>query len=227
MQHLIAIELPSSLEKERNQFIEFLLNAQKKIDSFALQHQWQSHVNKGLINKVRIFSTKTAFDEALISAFQLEDNRIIPATAAAIIANDELLMVSPDVYSNIYPPGIEENSYEKLIIHELAHALHIRILDGDEEKMGPRWFYEGFAIHVANQFQAAKRHLTTKEICIIINLDKDTTYHDYKDVFDFLLKKVSIQELLEHSLKPNFIKWIKQFIDGDNEQAATAAQILG
>jgi hypothetical protein len=34
-----------------------------------------------------------------------------------------------------------QGGFEKLLTHEMAHRLHIRILDGSEEAMGPVWFY--------------------------------------------------------------------------------------
>ena len=32
--------------------------------------------------------------------------------------------------------GDEENAFEKLLAHEMAHRLHIRILNGNENAMG-------------------------------------------------------------------------------------------
>jgi hypothetical protein len=63
------------------------------------------------------------------------------------------MAVSPELYAENYPEGIEEDSYEKLLAHKIAHGLHIRILNGDEGRMGPTWFFEGFAIYAVEQFR--------------------------------------------------------------------------
>ena len=51
--------------------------------------------------------------------------------------------MSKTFYFDRYTGVTEVYGYEKLIAHELAHAYHIQLLDGDEESMGPVWFYEG------------------------------------------------------------------------------------
>ncbi len=67
-------------------------------------------------------------------------------------------------YAEIYPEGIEDKSFEKLLTHEMAHRLHIRILDGNEEAMGPIWFFEGFAIYIADQLIKPEINLSKKEM---------------------------------------------------------------
>ncbi|MDP4083682.1 MAG: hypothetical protein Q8934_03605 [Bacillota bacterium] len=205
----VSLELPEYLEMDRSQIEKTLFTAQEKVRTFAASHNWGLYANEALIKKTHIFSTKNEFDYAVITAFDLNSNTVLPLTVSAIIANDELLMVSPNVYAEIYPQGKEENSYKKLIIHELAHALHIRILNGDEEKMGPKWFFEGFAIYAAKQFESHRNILSDDEIWEIILTDKETNYQSYKEVMDFLLEKVSINELVAHAWKSNFLEFLQ------------------
>lgn len=203
----LPLVLPPSLEMNRSQFEEMIWNAQEKIISFAINHNWDI-TKDPLIKKIEIFYTKDKFDEAVIKAFHLESDTLIPKKACAVVANDVLLMVSPEVYMEIYPQGFEENYYQKLIIHELAHQLHIRILKGDEDKMGPKWFYEGFAIHVANQFQGIEKQLNKDGIWEIIHTDKDVSYQDYKEVIEYVLEKTNLEDLIENAGEANFVEYV-------------------
>lgn len=202
----IPLILSPSLEIYRGNYEEIIANAIEKIITFASNYNWDFYTINRLIKQIEIFSTKEKFDESVIKAFKLDSNTIVPKTASAIVANDILLIVSPEVYIDIYSQGLEENFYQKLITHELAHQLHIRILKGDEEKMGPKWFYEGFAIHAANQFQGTKKKLNNKAIWEIIHTDKDSIYQFYKEVIEYLLEKTKLEDLVKNAGNANFIE---------------------
>ncbi|WP_442598801.1 hypothetical protein [Neobacillus sp. D3-1R] len=205
----LPLLLPDSLEKNRGTYQAMIKKAMENINLFAKSRNWNFYTNTFLINQVEIFSTKEDFDKAVCMAFGLEENVIIPKTASAIVANDHLLMVSPEVYLDIYPQGYESDFYEKLIIHELAHQLHIRILHGEEEKMGPKWFFEGFAIHTAKQFQDRPQQLNKDEIWGIIETDKDSGYQIYKEVIEYVLEKINLQDLVEKAGEANFKEFIR------------------
>jgi len=118
------------------------------------------------------------------------------------------MSVSPTLYSRIYPEGIENKSFEKLITHEMAHRLHVRILNGNESAMGPLWFFEGFAIYAADQF--GNYTLEPAEIWQIVRNTKRGSYKKYGAVFRYFLKRISIHELIEHAGQEDFLKWLRQ-----------------
>jgi hypothetical protein len=113
------------------------------------------------------------------------------------------------LYRQNYPEGIEEKSFEKLITHEMAHRLHIRILNGDEHAMGPIWFFEGFAIYAAGQFEKSQAKLNSTEIWEIIKEQERGSYKNYSFVFRYFLTRVSINDLVERAGKKDFLDWLR------------------
>jgi len=123
------------------------------------------------------------------------------------------MAVSPELYSQIYPEGIEDKSFEKLITHEMAHRLHIRILNGNENAMGPLWFFEGFAIYAAGQF--ANYNLRPAEVWEVVKGTKRRSYQKYGATFRYLLQRAPLQELIERAGRNDFLKWLHQIEGGE------------
>jgi GNAT superfamily N-acetyltransferase len=194
---LCEMKLAPSLEDQRETFRQTVAAAQNRMTAFAEAHQWGAYAIDPFVKSVRFFDSKVAFDDAVRFAFQLDESTVVPRTASAIVANGELLIVSPDLYLELYPLGEEEAFYEKLIAHEFAHELHIRVLNGEEEKMGPKWFFEGFALHAADQFTTEPNQLSEQEVWKIIEEDQDATYRLYKEVISYLLGHFSLEELVK------------------------------
>ncbi|WP_330948718.1 hypothetical protein [Virgibacillus sp. MG-45] len=189
----IPLELPPTEENRRNEFELKISNAQRRISEFASAYQWSKYLSTPLINKLQICSTKEQFDKEVKLAFHLDPETNIPKTYSAVITNDILLAVTPETYAKNYPIGQEENAYEKLLAHELAHAFHIRILEGKEDEMGPRWFYEGFALLAANQFQHVTDKMKKADMQKIINTDESVSYVYYRQIMDELLCQMDLK----------------------------------
>ena len=92
--------------------------------------------------------------------------------------------------------------------------VHIRILDGDEDAMGPIWFFEGFAILAADQFRDKIEVPEESEMLGIINCKERTSYKRYGDVIRYLIKKVPLPELVRMAGREDFIEWIIEKIKG-------------
>ena len=91
-----------------------------------------------------------------------------------------------------------------MLTHEIAHRLHVRILKGDEEAMGPIWFYEGFAMYVANQFSESDMSLSKEEM-IKIMIDSDRgSYVKYNYIFRYFAEKFPLKELILKAKNENF-----------------------
>jgi hypothetical protein len=211
---IVELELPGPLEGTREELMKQILAADGRIKTFAMEHNWQAFVNPPLVKSLRVLSSKASFDEAVLSAFNLDNSTNIPKTAVAVVAGEELLMIPPEIYMELYPQGHEKDYYLKLIVHELAHVLHIRILNGDEEKMGPKWFYEGFALYAANQFAGSKSELSMDEIREVILSDKDECYKTYKEVIEKVLEKTELAKLVERAGEADFSDWIASILVG-------------
>jgi hypothetical protein len=97
--------------------------------------------------------------------------------------------VSPELYAKNYSEGVEEDSYEKLLAHEIAQRLHIRISNDDEGRMGPPWFFEGFAIYAVEQFRESTCKPSSTEIREILSSSKRGSYKKYNDVSRFFRRE--------------------------------------
>ena len=92
----------------------------------------------------------------------------------------------------------------------MAHRLHVRILDGNEDAMGPVWFFEGFAIHAAGQFE--NYSLKPAEIWEIVRSTETGSYKKYGAAFRYFLEKTSSQELIKAAGQDRFPEWLEEIV---------------
>jgi len=208
----IPLILPASLESRRNEFEKTIILAKERIHKFAENYNWQNLMKKSFIDEVRIFDNKQSFDAVLLEMNNMDLSTKLPKTYSACLENRILMAVSPEIFLQNYPEGEEDSFFEKLLAHEIAHRLHIRILNGDEEAMGPVWFYEGFAVYAAGQFQDPDLQLALKDVLQIINDPKRGSYRKYGFVLRYLLQKISLPEMVQKAEDGNFNKWISELV---------------
>jgi len=207
----VPIFLSSSLKPRRRQFVRTLLAAQRRIVKFADRFGWKDLTLESFLDCARIFDTKADFDNALAKIAGLPSSAVFPKTYSAALECRVLMAVSPELYAENYPEGIEENSFEKLLAHEIAHRLHIRILRGNEDAMGPIWFFEGFATFAAEQFKGLSG-LKGNEIREILSDQERGSYRKYAGVFRFFAEKASVEELVRKASKENFSAWLLSLV---------------
>lgn len=206
----VPLHLPPSLEPRRAEFEEQLLEAQRQLRKFAEDNYWERLTDSPLIKSAEIYDKKEDYDNHLYELEPELKGKAIPKTFTAGIERDVFFAVSPEICNEVFPEGIEKDSYKKLILHELAHRLHVRVVHGREEKMGPVWFYEGFAVNAADQYAAVAPELTDKEIWEVVKDSKRGSYLKYRTVIKHFLKKHSLQELVEHAGDKDFLEWLKK-----------------
>lgn len=161
------------------------------------------------IKSAVMYGTKRAFDE-MMYASGWPKNQSIPKNYVGVGQNKVFHVVSWEVYKEIYPKDSKDD-YQKLITHEISHLFHITYLKGQEDHMGPRWFYEGFACLVANQYEDSI--MPSKET--IQKILKDDKFGDYKAYVSLLrevVKSKSLPTLLEDARKNEFNKEIEKLI---------------
>jgi len=203
------IILPTSLENERKTIQQAFLNAESRLMTFADFNGWSSLTQKPFIQEARIFDSKDKFVEFAIEFLECPPETKLPDAFSAALEKDVFFSVSPRIYNEIYPDAREPNAFEKLITHEMAHRLHVRILNGNEEAMGPIWFYEGFSIFASNQFEVSNPELTEKEIWSIVESPDRGSYRKYATVIRFFMKKTSLKEMIAHASNTNFTEWLR------------------
>jgi hypothetical protein len=204
-----ALRLPPSLEKRRGEFDETIRAAQSRIREFAEKYEWERHTAERFMDSTVIFDDKADFDRALLHITGSDSELVLPETYCAALENRTLLAVSPELYARVYPEGIEDDSYEKLLTHEIAHRLHIRILSGDENAMGPMWFYEGFALYAADQLKNSDHAPSTEELWRVVGDTERGSYANYAYVFRHFASKAPLESLVEKAGDTDFVQWLR------------------
>ncbi len=205
-----SLKLSESLEPRRNELRNEIIEAQRNLHVFAEKNGWSQLMSKPLADSAEIYATKPEWD-ARLRQIVPDAPKDIPKTFSAAIEGGILLAVSPDVYFANYPDGKSEpNAFRKLITHEFAHRLHVRICKGKEEKMGPMWFFEGFAIYAANQLNQHPPKLSEKEIWAIANAKERGSYLKYNAVFRHFLGSQPLPKFVDASMQNNFVDKLRK-----------------
>jgi hypothetical protein len=207
--YVILLQLDGTLEAQRISLQKTLLAAQRRLKIFAQKHGWHVHIQEPFAVRAHFYDAKAKFDHDLLEISGMDTTIQLPNTYCAALEKEVLMCVSPQLYREVYPEGVEDDAFEKLITHEMAHRLHIRILDGDEEAMGPVWFYEGFALYAADQFEQTMPDLSEEEIWRVVNAHERSDYRRYASVFRHFLRMVSIHQLVENAGTQGFTNWLK------------------
>ena len=133
-----------------DEFKEIFYRALTRVLGFSKRHALGIFNPIEFIEDVYLFSQKSEFDENLISkGWPIE--KLIPLTYVGLGQAKSIFLVSLPAYQKIFPENSEKD-YENIIVHELAHLLHVAFLKGNEALMGPPYIYEGFACFVAEQY---------------------------------------------------------------------------
>lgn len=200
----IPIILPYSLESRRNEFRDYVDAARLNIISFAKEYGWGDFTKEEFMDRVIIFDDKTEFDSMLLKLAEADPSIHLPETYCAALEKRILISVTPEYFSKVYPEGKEDRSFEKLLTHEIAHRLHIRILNEKEKDMGPIWFYEGFAIYAADQFSKSDMILSKEEMIKIMRDPDRESYIKYNYIFRYFINKSPLNELILKAKNDNF-----------------------
>ncbi|MCK5398877.1 hypothetical protein KAJ26_02550 [bacterium] len=200
----IPIILSPELEHERELLNSWIIKAQKELKAFACKFEWEGLMDKPFAKSAEIYDKKSEYDYRLKELCNVDQSVQLPKEYSAALEEDIFISVSPELYSKNYPDGIEDDSFQKLITHEMAHRLHVRILKGDEDAMGPIWFFEGFALFAAGQFINDPIDMQIEDMISIITNKERGSYRLYAKLFRNLLKTMSLTELVSQAGGPEF-----------------------
>lgn len=202
------LKLPAALESQRTELVKVVEQAQARLERFAVRYDWQFVLTPPLLKQAEIFASKADYDEHLRRTYPEAREMVIPQTFVAGFEGENFFAVSPRVYEECVPQFLEEAFYEKLLTHELAHRLHIRLVNGNEEKMGPIWFWEGFATFASGQFESDATVLSREQIQAILQEPKRGDYRQYNRVLKYFVKLVPLPELVRRAAQPGFNEWL-------------------
>lgn len=201
----ISLRLPPQLSDRRKEFLSFLEVAHARLENFALKHGLKHLLEESFCDCWEVFDCKAEFDHRLCCLFELPENTQLPVTYSAALEKKILFSITPEIYHLNYPQGNEPEAFAKLLCHEMAHRLHIRILNGNEAAMGPVWFYEGFALYVADQFINEFKGLSSVELRQLFNEQQRGDYRRYAHAFRQLAERAgSLADFLSWPEKTDF-----------------------
>ena len=201
----IPLTLKGSIDTTQEKLEEKIRKAQIRLKEFSIKYGWENNIQKPFLSNIYIYDNQSKLINKLVEITNL-NKEDFPEKISAVINNRKLYILSPKAYLKVYPEGNEDKAYEKLITHELAHQLHLRILNGKDELMGPIWFYESFAIFAADQFK--NYNLESSVIWEVIKSEERISYKYYGAIIRFLLNKTTLNQLVEKAKKEDFIDWI-------------------
>ena len=201
----IPLILKGSIDTTQEKLEEKIRKAQIRLKEFSIKYGWENNIREPFLSNIYIYDNQSKLINKLVEITNL-NKEDFPEKISAVINNRKLYILSPKAYLKVYPEGNEDKAYEKLITHELAHQLHLRILNGKDELMGPIWFYESFAIFAADQFK--NYNLESSVIWEVIKSEERVSYKYYGAIIRYLLNKTTLNQLVEKAKKEDFIDWI-------------------
>lgn len=210
---VLDLRLAPSLEKDRDSYRQTIETSTSQVTSWFAQ-QGYTLPEDAWIGAAIVFDDQEAARIAVASHFGV-DPTSIPASFSGTVDGDTLYVVSRKLYratyTSLYPewPWTDE-SYGRLVTHELAHRAHALIAQrqfGSEDAMGPRWFFEGLAILCAGNFdRGAGPMLSRSAFADYVKRDEREalSYPIYARMIRFLSSAVPVRRLIEHAREPDF-----------------------
>lgn len=202
---------PETLNDNRTQFAIHIVKAYQIVLSFAAQNNWKKYLNEPLFSSVYIFeSQKELWNKIRELSGSDDENSPTDGLSAALI-NRCLLTVTPETYKQLRPEYNQiSDSWPRLLAHEMMHELHVRII-GNEDKMGPQWFFEGFAMYGSGQ-QFGNQIDSFEEALTAIHSHSRGSYAKFSAAFDFFVKHINLELMLKRAHKPDFESWLAKTI---------------
>lgn len=200
----VKLVLPPSLQNRAVEFDAKVVKGTEILTRFAKLYGWDHYTEEPFFDSVMIFGNKKTFDITLLTLAGADTAMKLPESFCGALEKRTLTLMTPEYYAKVYPEGAGDLSYERLIAHEMAHRLHVRILEGNEEAMGPVWFYEGFALYAAGQFAGDHKKLTGPEMTGIINDPERGSYRNYAAIFRHVAGFIPLKTLIRNAGDPGF-----------------------
>lgn len=178
-------------------------SAVQKVLEFSRANELGIDKSDQFITKATVFETKVNFDNFIKATPEWKAGAIVPANYAGFGEKKEFFVVAWPAYQMIHPKD-SRKEYQRLLVHEIAHLLHSAFLQGHDDKMGPVWFYEGFACYVADQYKDAA---VPRDIGSVVSSPDRGSYRDYAAIFRGLRTKHPVRELLDKASTQDFNGW--------------------
>lgn len=183
----------------------------------ASAHGWVAHIQEPFWDRVEVYDTQAALWSRILQLHGMPADTELPTDGLTAALEKRVLMaVDEQEYARIRPIyAAGREAWRRLLAHEIAHRLHVRVLDGDEDAMGPTWFFEGFATFIADQELGEVPPITSLEDALAAGQAKgDGAYAKYQSAVAWLAERVPLPELVAHAGDVDFEGWLKQRLEG-------------
>ena len=199
---------PNKLYPRRIELASKVVEAYSIVCRFADSNGWQAYMQEPLFTSIEIFETQEKLWERIRQSKEsLEDYPPTDGLSAAI-CSCHLVAVTPEKYERIRPEYAHiDKAWTRLLAHEIVHQLHIRLV-GTEDKMGPKWFFEGFAMHAAGQRFGDHAITSIKEAIEAMHAESRGSYAKYVAAFEFFLERIELSLMLQRAAEQDFESWL-------------------
>lgn len=209
------LHLSPALEPRRPEFAAAVVRALGIVAGFAARHGWDAHMGTPFFDAVAIFDDHAAFRDDLFRRLGLPADTPFPSTYVAALDGRVLTAIPPEVFRANVPAFDEPEAWPKLLAHEIAHRLHARILGGDEDRMGPVWFFEGFALVAAGQLEGMADDATPAALAAAVRSPERGDYRLYAGILRRLLATHPLPALVARAAESDFSVRSARFLEGD------------
>jgi hypothetical protein len=127
-------------------------------------------------------------------------------------SGNPIRVVSPEEFARVVPEyaALRDDSWARLIAHELAHDWHQELAGPGSSQLGPIWFIEGLAVVIAGQgFGEELRPKSSEEALRPIDWSGRYAYANAAAAVRFFLRRASAKALIQHARSPDFETWLR------------------
>ena len=120
------------------------------VTAFAEANGWSRHIPALSRIDVLVAPDRAALEAYLRAEGELE-GPAPPALLATALAG-RIVLAEAAAVAGLRPEYLAvDNGWVRILAHEYVHLLHELIVGGDPARLGPEWFFEGFACVGAGQ----------------------------------------------------------------------------
>jgi hypothetical protein len=202
-----AIKFVGATDPKFNAIVQ---SATSEVLSFSKRHRLKIERQEDFVETVVHYESKAEFDKMISSHPNWQKGSMVPATYAGLGMKKEFHVISLRAYKKMHPSDTDDD-YLKLLVHELAHLLHIAAIGGREDEMGPMWFFEGLACFAADQYPKSTS-LPIQRIDEILSDTKRGSYAEYAAMLRGLTQKESIADLTKRASSKDFSAWVRRVL---------------
>ncbi|MCP3928634.1 MAG: hypothetical protein GY705_05980 [Bacteroidetes bacterium] len=197
-----------NLHHRKNEFATKLEFAFALVDNFTSKYGWQTLAIEPFVDQLRVFESQLSLWKEIKDITKTKESKPSTTGLSSALISKTLLVITPEEYERIRPEyATIDNAWARLLAHEIFHQLHIRIVV-KEELMGPKWFYEGFAMYAAGQHIIAEKPSSIKEVFEAMNAKKRGAYAKYEALFNLLVENIELNETIKRASQKDFHKWL-------------------